>query len=294
MIKTAEKFFKKVISENIEVLIKLQDEPLQVLADRNHLEQVLMNLTTNASDAMAKHEKGLYTISAEQVTLTQNDTSCPPGDYALLTISDSGEGMESATQQRIFEPFFTTKEVGKGSGLGLAVVYGIIKQHGGEINVDSEKNKGTTFRIYLPLIATIAQDETGVAPEETSLDGTETILLAEDDGLVRDMAKTFLTDYGYSVIEAENGEEAVKIFLKNQDNIDLLLFDLVMPQMSGLEACTEIQKLRPGIKALIASGYLPEVQEMKTVQGNSICMVEKPYNPKALLQKVRSMLDMAE
>ena len=294
VIKTAEKFFKKVISENIEVLIKLQDEPLQVLADRNHLEQVLMNLTTNASDAMAKHEKGLYTISAEQVTLTQNDTSCPPGDYALLTISDSGEGMESATQQRIFEPFFTTKEVGKGSGLGLAVVYGIIKQHGGEINVDSEKNKGTTFRIYLPLIATIAQDETGVAPEETSLDGTETILLAEDDGLVRDMAKTFLTDYGYSVIEAENGEEAVKIFLKNQDNIDLLLFDLVMPQMSGLEACTEIQKLRPGIKALIASGYLPEVQEMKTVQGNSICMVEKPYNPKALLQKVRSMLDMAE
>jgi signal transduction histidine kinase/DNA-binding response OmpR family regulator len=292
IIKTAEKFFKKVISENIEVLVQLHDEPLQVLADRNHLEQVLMNLTTNASDAMARYEKGLYTITTGQVTLGRSDTCAPPGDYALVTISDTGEGMEPATQQRIFEPFFTTKEVGKGTGLGLAAVYGIIKQHGGEINLTSEKNKGTTFRIYLPLITANAQEETGVVQEETSLDGTETILLAEDDGLVRSMAKTFLTDYGYSVIDAENGEEAVKIFLKNQENIDLLLFDLIMPQMSGLEACTEIQKVRPGIKALIASGYLPEVLEMKTVQG--ISLVEKPYNPRALLQKVRRMLDGAE
>ena len=294
VIKTAEKFFKKVISENIEVIIKLQDEPLQILADRNHLEQVLMNLTTNASDAMAKYEKGLYTISAESVTLKQNDTSCPPGDYALLTISDTGEGIEPAMQQRIFEPFFTTKVVGKGSGLGLAAVYGIIKQHGGEINLTSEKNKGTTFRIFLPLIAANAQDETRSDQGETPLGGTETILLAEDDALVRAMATTFLTDYGYSVIEADNGENAVNIFLQNQDNIDLLLFDLIMPKMNGLEACKEILKIRPGIKALIASGYLPEVQEMKMEQGNGIYLVEKPYNPRALLQKVRGLLDMTE
>lgn len=294
VIKTAEKFFKKVISENIEVLVKLQDEPLQILADRNHLEQVLMNLTTNASDAMARYEKGLYTITTGQVTLGRNDTCAPPGDYALITISDTGEGMEPEMQHRIFEPFFTTKEVGKGSGLGLAAVYGIIKQHGGEINVTSEKNKGTTFRIYLPLITTDAQDETGSNQEETLLGGTETILLAEDDALVRAMATTFLTDYGYSVIATDNGEDAVKIFQRNQDNIDLLLFDLIMPKMNGLEACTEIQKLRPGMKALVASGYLPEVQEIKTVQGNGIYMVEKPYNPRVLLQKVRSLLDVAE
>ena len=293
VIKTAEKFFIKVISENIEVSIQLQDKPLQILADRHQLEQVLMNLTTNASDAMARYENGLYTIRTEQVTLNRNDTNCP-GNYALLTVSDTGEGMEPETQQRIFEPFFTTKEVGKGTGLGLAAVYGIIKQHGGEINLTSEANKGTTFRIYLPLITAKAQDESSSDPEEAHLGGTETILLAEDDALVRAMAITFLTDYGYSVIEAENGEEAVQIFLQNQNTIDLLLFDLIMPKMNGLEACAEIQKLRPGIKALIASGYLPELQEKKTVPENGICMVEKPYNPKALLQKVRSLLDMVE
>jgi CheY-like chemotaxis protein len=242
---------------------------------------------------MARYENGLYTIRTEQVTLNRNDTNCP-GDYALLTVSDTGEGMAPATQQRIFEPFFTTKEVGKGTGLGLAAVYGIIKQHGGEINLTSEENKGTTFRIYLPLITATAQDESTSDPEEAHLGGTETILLAEDDALVRAMATTFLTDYGYSVIEAENGAEAVQIFRQNQNTIDLLLFDLIMPKMNGLEACAEIQKIRPGIKALIASGYLPELEEKKIVPQNGICMVEKPYNPKALLQKVRSLLDMAE
>lgn len=291
VIKTAEKFFKKLISENIDVLVSLHDEPLPILADRNHLEQVLMNLTTNASDAMSKYETGLYTIRTEPVTLYKNDINGPPGDYALLTISDTGEGMEPATQRRIFEPFFTTKEVGKGTGLGLAAVYGIIKQHGGEISVTSEANTGTTFKIYLPLISRDAQDDIGADQEEPLLGGTETILLAEDDGLVRSMATTFLTDYGYAVVEAENGEEAVKKFLEHQDNIDLLLFDLIMPKMNGLDACAEIQKIRPGIKALIASGYLPELQEINAVPRDGISLVEKPYNPRVLLQKVRSLLD---
>lgn len=291
IIKTAEKFFKKVISENIEVLVKLHDEPLPVLADRNHLEQVLMNLTTNACDAMAKYDKGFYTISTELVTLSRKNSISPPGDYALLTIADSGEGMEPATQQRIFEPFFTTKEVDKGTGLGLAAVYGIIKQHGGEINVSSETNKGTTFRIYLPLIAAVVQDENGADLAETPRSGTETILLAEDDALLRTMTATFLTDYGYSVIEAENGAEAVKIFRENPDNINLLFFDLIMPKMNGIDACVEIQKLCPGMKALIASGYFPELQKVNTLQQDGISMMAKPYNPRVLLQKVRTLLD---
>lgn len=292
VIKIAEKFFRKVISENIEIIIKLQAEPLQILADRNRLEQVLLNLATNASDAMAKQDKGCFTISTEQVTLPGNEICSSPGHYALLTISDTGEGMEAATQQRIFEPFFTTKEVGKGTGLGLAAAYGIIKQHGGEINFTSAQDKGTTFRIYLPLIAREAQAETGSGQEGTSLEGTETVLLAEDDGLVRSMATILLTNYGYTVIEAEDGEDAVHKFLQNQKDIDLLFFDLVMPKMNGLEACAAIQRLRPGMKALIASGYLPEAQEINTVPGGAIAMVEKPYNPKELLQKVRNLLDM--
>lgn len=292
VITTAEKFFSKVVSENIEIIINLHPQSLRIVADRNHLEQVLMNLAINAGHAMDKFEKGRFTVTTAPVTLKINDTSCPPGDYALITVSDTGEGMDLTTQQRIFEPFFTTKEIGKGSGLGLAVAYGIIKQHGGAITLTSEKNKGTTFRIYLPLIATDIQGEDDPNPEETHFGGTETILLAEDDKLVRSMTKSFLSDFGYTVIEAENGEEAVKIFSKNQDDIDLLFFDLIMPKMNGYEACMKIQKLRPGIKALIASGYLPEAQEIKTVMGQDAFIIEKPYNPETLLQRVRNLLDM--
>lgn len=292
VISTAEKFFSKVISENIEIKINLYPQPLYILADRNHLEQVLMNLTINADHAMDKFEKGRFTVTTAPVTLKKNDTSCPPGDYALMTISDTGEGMDLPTQQRIFEPFFTTKEIGKGSGLGLAVAYGIIKQHGGAITLTSEKNKGTTFRIYLPLVSADSQGESDPNAEETHLGGTETILLAEDDGLVRSMTKSFLTDFGYSVMEVENGEDAVKIFSENQDDIDLLFFDLIMPKMNGYEACMKIQKLRPGIKALIASGYLPEAHEIKNVLERDVFIIEKPYSPETLLQRVRDLLDM--
>ncbi|MDZ4183779.1 MAG: ATP-binding protein, partial [Desulfuromonadales bacterium] len=190
VITTAEKFFSKVISENIEIKINLYPQPLHILADRNHLEQVLINLAINADHAMDKFEKGRFTVTTAAVTLKKNETSCPPGDYALLTIADTGEGMDLTTQQRIFEPFFTTKEIGKGSGLGLAVAYGIIKQHGGAITLTSEKNKGTTFRIYLPLIAMDIPGESDPNAEESHLGGTETILLAEDDKLVRSMTKS--------------------------------------------------------------------------------------------------------
>lgn len=292
VITTAEKFFSKVISENIEIMIHLHPQALHILADRNHLEQVLLNLTINADHAMDKFEKGRFTVTTAAVTLKKNETSCPPGDYALLTIADTGEGMDLTTQERIFEPFFTTREIGKGSGLGLAVAFGIIKQHGGTITLTSEKNQGTTFRIYLPLIATDIPDERDPDTEETHLGGTETILLAEDDKLVRSMTKSLLTEFGYSVLEVENGEEAVKIFTQNQNEIDLLLFDLIMPKMNGYEACMKIQTLRPGIKALIASGYLPQAQEIKGVLGRHVFIIEKPYSPETLLQRVRNLLDM--
>lgn len=295
VIKNAEKFFSKVVSEDIEVILKLHPESLPVLADCHHLKQMLINLATNANDAMDKHRNGVYTISSEKVTLKEKETSCLPGDYALMTISDTGAGMELTTQQRLFEPFFTTKEIGKGTGLGLAAVYGIIKQHGGEISLTSGVNNGTTFRIYLPLITTKTQDINVADQEETFISGSETILLAEDDSLVRNMTKTILLNFGYTVIEAENGEDAVNLFLENQNHIDFLFFDLVMPKMNGLEACAKILTLRPGIKALIASGYLPEIQEIKDVFGKTIkdiFIIEKPYSPQTLLQKIRSVLDV--
>ena len=291
VIQAAEISFAKIIGDQIEVLVNLHDQPLPVLADGNALKQVLINLTSNARDAMAEEEKGCYTISSEAVTLKSNAPGSPSGDYALLTIVDTGEGMTAATLERIFEPFFTTREVGKGTGLGLATVYGIIKQHGGEIRVSSEINKGTSFSIYLPLIATAAEEKTGADQQEAPCGGTETILLAEDDPQVRAMATTLLADYGYNVLVAETGMQAVDIFQKNHDNIDLLFFDLLMPEMNGLEACAEIEKLHPGMKVLIASGFLPEGQGMKTLPGNGICMVQKPYKPEVLLQKVRNLLD---
>jgi signal transduction histidine kinase len=291
VIQAAEISFTEIIGNQIEVIVKLHDQPLPVLADGNALKQVLINLTSNARDAMSEAEKGCYTISSEAVTLKSNTPGSPCGDYALLTIVDNGEGMTVATQERIFEPFFTTREVGKGTGLGLATVYGIIKQHNGEIRVSSEINKGTSFSIYLPLIATAAEEKTGADRQEVPCGGTETILLAEDDPQVRAMATSLLADYGYNVLVAESGLQAVDIFEKNQGNIDLLFFDLLMPGMNGLEACAAIEKLHPGMKALIASGFLPEGQGVNSVPGNRICVVEKPYQPRVLLQKVRSLLD---
>ncbi|MDO9079370.1 MAG: ATP-binding protein, partial [Desulfuromonadales bacterium] len=192
VIQAAEISCAEIIGDQIDVLVNLHDQPLPVLADGNALKQVLINLTTNARDAMAQVKKGSYTISSEAVTLKSNVPGSPCGDYALLTIVDTGEGMNAPTQERIFEPFFTTREVGKGTGLGLATVYGIIKQHGGEIRVSSEINKGTSFSIYLPLIATAPEEEKGADQEEAPCGGTETILLAEDDPQLRAMVTTLL------------------------------------------------------------------------------------------------------
>jgi len=294
VIKDAEKFFNQVIPENIVTVIKLYEGVLQVSADRNQLEQVLLNLATNARDAMAKYEQGTFTITTERVSLTENDPNAPPGVYALITVTDTGEGMTNSTRQRVFEPFFTTKDVGKGSGLGLAACYGIIKQHGGEICLTSEPGTGTAFMIYLPLIAAQPSKKPIADRVEIISGGTETILLAEDDGLLRKMTKTLLTEYGYAVIETVNGAEAVNAFLGNRDNIDLLLFDLIMPQMNGNEACTEIRKIRPGMKAIITSGYAPEAEREKTLLENGMHLVTKPLKPAELLQKVRSLLDEAE
>lgn len=293
IVRKVEKFLVRVIGEDISYTTTLPEGPLPVFADAYQLEQVLMNLATNSLDAMPKG--GAFAITTEQVRFDDEFITAhgygKPGTYAMISVSDTGRGMDEATRQRIFEPFFTTKEVGKGTGLGLAVVYGIIKQHDAYINVYSEPGKGTTFRIYLPLIASGVAEEKKAPEVELSVTGTETILLAEDDEQVRNLTVSVLQEFGYTVITAVDGEDAVKKYLENKDRVQLLLLDLIMPKKSGKEAYDEIRKITPDIKALFASGYAPDIIRQKVLLDDNLPVAYKPISPTDLLTKVRRMLD---
>lgn len=290
-----ENFLKKIIGEDIPYKTVLNEEPLPLLADGHQLEQVLMNLTTNARDSMP--QGGALTVTTAEITLDSDFVSAhgylAPGSFALITVSDSGEGMDEATRERIFEPFFTTKEVGKGTGLGLAVSYGIIKQHEGYIAVYSEPGRGTTFRIYLPLVQPEAAEVILKPLEEDPVGGTEIILLAEDDDALRVLTKKLLTEFGYTVIEAVDGLETVARFRERNAEIDLILSDLIMPKMNGKEAIDEIRKIRPEIRVIFSSGYAPETLEEKVSLEKGVNIISKPVSPRELLRKVRKVLDGA-
>ncbi len=251
-----------------------------------------MNLATNARDAM--QTGGIFTITTDQVKLDEKFISIhgfgKPGDYVLTTVSDTGKGMDKVTREHIFEPFFTTKEVGKGTGLGLAVVYGIIKQHEGFINVYSEPGRGTTFKIYLQLIAAGVEEEKKPG-EDRPRGGTETILLAEDDETVRTMTRAILENFGYTVITAIDGPEAVDAYKENKGKIHLLLFDIIMPKKTGKEAYDEIKAIQPDIKILFQSGYAPDIIRQKALLEDKMPVVYKPISPAELLKQVRNVLD---
>jgi CheY-like chemotaxis protein len=294
IIRKLEKFLARIIGEDISFHTGLHDSELLVLADTHQLEQVLMNLTTNARDAMLKG--GTFTLTTGQVRLDEQFIALHGYGrsemYALMTVSDTGTGMDEETLTRIYEPFYTTKEVGKGTGLGLAVVYGIVTQHEGYINAYSEPGIGTTFRIYLPLLSS-RQREEKAQPELTfPARGTETILLAEDNNAVRNLTETVLRDAGYTVISAVDGEDAVNKYREHKEIVQLLLFDLIMPRKGGKEAYDEIRKIRPDIKILFTSGYSPDIVRDKTSLGSSATIAYKPISPMDLLQKVRNLLDV--
>lgn len=267
---------------------------VMIMADKGQIEQVLMNLVTNARDAMP--DGGLLTIKTERFELTEEFVSAhgfgKPGSFAMISVSDTGSGIDEETKQRIFEPFFTTKEVGIGTGLGLAMVYGIIKKHEGYINVYSEPGKGTTFRIYLPIVRAEAEKEESARPELASvMGGDETILLAEDDSSLRKLSTTVLRQYGYKIIEAENGEEAVIKFAENKDSVALVILDGIMPKKNGKEAYEEIKILRPDIKAIFVSGYSADIFGNKGVLDKETNFITKPVSPIVLAKKVRELLD---
>jgi signal transduction histidine kinase len=293
VIRKVETFLKRVIGEDIECKTRLSDRPLMVCADAHQIEQVLMNFATNARDAIPAG--GTFTITSDTIRLDDEFIEIHgygrPGAYALVTVSDSGMGMDEETRQRIFEPFFTTKEVGKGTGLGLAVVYGIIKQHEGYVNVYSEPGNGTTFKIYLPEIVSATSGSEQAAEEGPPPRGTETLLVAEDDKSVRDLVKKVLEQFGYTVIAAADGEDAISKFLENRDKIELLLFDLVMPKKTGKEAYDEIRKIKPDVKIIFSSGYAPDIIRLRARIDDWVTVAFKPLSPRDLLNKVRNVLD---
>ncbi len=285
----------RVLGEDVAFKSVAPSGGMPIFADKNQIEQVLMNLATNARDAMPRG--GAFTITLEELALDDEFVALhgygKTGKYAMITAADTGSGMDEQTRQRIFEPFFTTKEVGKGTGLGMAVVYGIVKQHGGYINAYSEPGKGTTFRIYLPQVSSatrqVERAEDSIHPDRGS--GVETILLAEDDAALREMTATVLEEFGYRVITAVDGEDAVKKFREHKDRIRLLLLDLIMPKKNGKEAYDEIVAIKPGCKTIFLSGYTPDMIRQRISIEEGIPVISKPISPRALLKEVRAVLD---
>jgi len=292
IVKNLENLLARLIGEDIELRIRLTDENLVLTADSSQIEQVLMNLATNARDAMP----GGGTLTIETVPVVITGANCniydleDPGAYAMISVSDSGTGMDEMTREKIFEPFFTTKETGKGTGLGLSIIYGIIRQHKGNISVYSEPGRGTTFKIYLPL-KTSGALETQTEDLSEIKGGTETILLAEDDAAVRNTVREMLERSGYDIIEARDGEEASRVFKENAGRIRLVILDVIMPKKNGREAYREIRELAPHVKAVFMSGYTDDIIHRKGMIEEGLEYLQKPFTPEALLRKVREALD---
>jgi len=283
----------RMIREDIYLSISRSECPLTVLADDSQLTQVLLNLAANARDAMP--QGGRITVATSHFVIEQDNLAFhgfgKPGRYALFTFSDTGCGMDEKTMKRIFEPFFTSKDTGKGTGLGLSIVYGIVSQLEGFITVSSELGAGTAFRVYLPEFDELpASEETSL--QDTAISGgSETVLLAEDDPVVLELEELLLSEAGYTVITANDGEEAIAIFRDRGESIDLLVLDEVMPGKSGLEVVREARDMRPEVSAIIISGYVPEGKQRKGFMTRGVKFIQKPATARKFLETVRSVLD---
>jgi len=285
-------FLERIIGEEIEIQFNQSPEILSVLGDSSQIEQVLVNLATNARDAMP--DGGRLSISTSRCELDFAFINSygfgEEGEYACIAVSDTGTGMDADTVKKLFEPFFTTKEPGKGTGLGLSIVYGIIKEHKGFITVDSIPGAGSTFRIYLPLIRRQAQ-KSDIKLIQPDLGGSETILIAEDDEGVRKSAVNFLAGFGYRMLEAADGAEALALFSTFKDEVALLIIDVVMPGKGGREVAETARQIRPDVRVLFNSGYPLDLLQYKGILGKDVHFFTKPVDPRELLTKVREVLD---
>ncbi|MFZ5907251.1 MAG: PAS domain S-box protein [Nitrospirota bacterium] len=291
IIRNIDRLLSRIIGEDIELSANLPDKDFIVMADASQIEQVLMNLATNARDAMP--HGGKLTIGTDFVKIDEQYLAAhgygTPGSYVQISFEDTGQGIDASTKERIFEPFFTTKDVGKGTGLGLAMVYGIVKQHEGYINVYSEPGRGTTFKIYLPLIQAFPEDQKQEYPTRVK-GGRETILVAEDDMQVRNFIKQLLEKYGYTVLLSVDGEDALKVFDEHRDEVQLVVVDTVMPKKNGREVYDEIKKARPDMKAIFTSGYFSDFIQRKSEGEEGLLFIPKPIVPNEFLTKIYETL----
>ncbi len=293
LIDDLEKMLKRLIEEDIQLITQKDPDLGAVKADPTQIEQVLLNLAVNSRDAMPQGGKLIIETSNVLLSsdLVHERVTMAAGPYVLIVVTDTGVGMDEQTMANIFEPFFTTKEKGKGTGLGLSTVYGIIKQSGGYIWVYSEPGKGTTFKIYLPQVIEEVEDIVIQRSPPETLKGKETILLVEDDQGVRDVSEMILREFGYQVLKAENGEEALQVIEKNGKEIQLMITDLVMPGMSGKELTDRLSGLENGFKVLYLSGYTDEAIVHHGILDKGIDFLAKPFGTEELLRKVREILD---
>ena len=284
---------KKILGENVELSTCFSDKSLLVRADTGQMEQVLMNLATNARDAMPSG--GHMHITTREVIIQEGFETkyglTAPGIYALISVSDTGMGIDDKSQERVFEPFYTTKEIGKGTGLGLSIIYGIVKQHNGSAHIKSELGKGTTISIYLPTIEEVHICREKRHNAKHSVEGAETILVTEDDEIVKTFLVKILERVGYNVITAKDGEDGVSRFKEHADDISLVLTDVVMPKKNGKEIIEEIKKIKPEMKVIFISGYTKDIIHQKGIIEKDTAFITKPFQKADLLQRVREVLD---
>ena len=291
VISDMERLLRPLIGENIGLITRLSPDAGRTRADAGQLEQVIMNLVVNAKDAMP--EGGKITVQSSEVTVRQNFREhrfIQPGRYVVLSVSDTGHGMDKETQSRIFEPFFTTKEKGKGTGLGLSTVYGIVKQSGGYVFPQSEPGAGTTFYIYLPRVEESPEEMAPPKSQENEKGGCETVLLVEDEASVRELVRETLAARGYKVLEAENGESGLRVADAHGDGIDILITDVVMPGMGGRELAKRLLQIRPNLAVLYLSGYTEDTILHQGALGPGTAFLQKPFTLQNLARKVREVL----
>jgi PAS domain S-box-containing protein len=286
-----ERLLRPLIGENIELVTQLSTETGHTRADAGQLEQVIMNLVVNAKDAMP--EGGKLTVQSSDVTVRHSFSEhcfIQPGRYAVISVADTGHGMDKETQSRIFEPFFTTKDKGKGTGLGLSTVYGIVKQSNGYVFAQSELGVGTTFYVYLPRVEDSAEELSPADSQPNEAGGCETVLLVEDEESVRELVRVTLASRGYKVLEAEDGERGLRIAEAFKEHIDILITDVVMPGIGGRELAQKLLALRPGISVLYLSGYTEDAVVTPGAMGPSTAFLQKPFTLQNLAKKVREVL----
>jgi two-component system, cell cycle sensor histidine kinase and response regulator CckA len=295
MVADLTKMLRPLLGEHIKLRMHLAEHAGVIFADAGSFQQVLVNLCLNARDAMP--DGGEIVVKTERVNVSpefaEHYSDLKPGPYVELSVADTGHGMPPEVREHIFEPFFTTKPVGQGTGLGLPTVYGIVQQHEGAIHVYSEPGRGSTFKIYLPAIASEA-DPLAKGSTAASRGGGETLLVAEDDPLVQDISRRILEKRGYTVLTANDGQEALQVLGRHRSEIALVLLDAVMPKLSGREVYRRMQDEFPDVRVVFCSGYDPETSQSDFIAQEHLRLVEKPYNPELLLQTVREVLDAQE